>query len=128
VEPEQPVLKALVAGDRDAFYRAEQAARQDAGMPPYGRLAAVIVSATDLSAAMEFGQKLAATAPFGPDIRVLGPAPAPLALIRGRHRVRLLLHAKRSVNVPAALRVWLANMKTTGSVRFAVDVDPYGFL
>ena len=128
VEPTQPVLKALVAGDRDAFYRAEQAARQDAGMPPYGRLAAVIISASDLGAAMEFGQKLAAIAPFGPDIRVLGPAPAPLALIRGRHRVRLLLHAKRSVNVPAALRDWLAGAKTTGSVRLAVDVDPYNFL
>ena len=128
VEPQQPVLQALVAGDRDAFYRAEQAARQDAGMPPYGRLAAVIVSASDLGAAMEFGQQLAATAPYTQDIRVLGPAPAPLALVRGRHRVRLLLHAKRSVNVPAALRAWLAGAKPTGSVRMAVDVDPYSFL
>ncbi len=127
-EPEQPVLQALVAGDRDAFYRAEQAARQDAGMPPYGRLAAVIVSANDLSLAMTFAQKLAATAPFGDDVRVLGPAPAPLALIRGRHRVRLLLHAKRSVNVPAVLRSWLADAKPAGSVRLAVDVDPYNFL
>ena len=97
-------------------------------MPPYGRLAAVIVSANDLSLAMTFAQKLAATAPFGDDVRVLGPAPAPLALIRGRHRVRLLLHAKRSVNVPAVLRSWLADAKPAGSVRLAVDVDPYNFL
>ncbi|MCA8930236.1 MAG: primosomal protein N', partial [Alphaproteobacteria bacterium] len=128
VEPEQPVLQALVAGDRDAFYAVEKRARQEAGMPPYGRLAALIVSATDLAAAMEFGQHLAATAPHGPDVRVLGPAPAPLALIRGRHRVRLLLHAGHGVNVPAVLRAWLAGVKPTGSVRLAVDVDPYAFL
>lgn len=127
-EPQQPVLQALVAGDRDAFYAAEKRARQDAGMPPYGRLAALIISANDLSAAMEFGQRLAATAPHGPDIRVLGPAPAPLALIRGRHRVRLLLHAGRNINVPAALRSWLADAKPAGSVHLAIDVDPYSFL
>jgi len=127
-EPEQPVLKALVAGDRDAFYAAEKRARQDAGMPPYGRLAAVIVSANDLAAAMAFAQQLAASAPHTADIRVLGPAPAPLALIRGRHRVRLLLHAGRGVNVPAVLRAWLAGAKPSGSVRMAVDVDPYAFL
>lgn len=127
-EPGQPVLQALAAGDRDAFYKVEAAGRRDAGMPPYGRLAALIVSANDLSAAMEFAQRLAATAPHSPDVRVLGPAPAPLSLIRGRHRVRLLMHASRKVNVPAILRNWLAGAKPAGSIRLSVDVDPYGFL
>lgn len=127
-EPAQPVLKALAAGDRDAFYKAEMAARQDASMPPFGRLAALIVSANDMSAAMEFAQNLASTAPHSDKVRVLGPAPAPLALIRGRHRVRLLLHGGRSLNVPQTLRAWLANVKPSGSVRLSIDVDPYSFL
>ena len=128
VEPSQPVLQALKAGDRNAYYREEIAARRDAGMPPYGRLAALIVSANDLNAAMDFAQTLASTAPYGERVRVLGPAPAPLSLVRGRHRVRLLLHATRDVNVPAVLRDWLAGAKTTGSVRLSVDVDPFSFL
>jgi primosomal protein N' (replication factor Y) len=88
----------------------------------------LIISANDLGAAMDFAQQLAGTAPHGSDVRVLGPAPAPLSLIRGRHRVRLLLHAARNVNVPAVLRNWLAGAKPTGSVRLSIDVDPYGFL
>ena len=127
-EPAQPVLQALAAGDRDAFYRAEANARQDAGMPPYGRLAALIVSANNLGAAMEFAQQLAAKAPHGEHVRVLGPAPAPLSLIRGRHRVRLLLHGGRGLNVPQSLRTWLANTKPSGSIRLSIDVDPYSFL
>ncbi len=127
-EPSQPVLQALAAGDRDAFYRVEAAGRRDAGMPPFGRLAALIVSANDLGAAMDFAQQLAGTAPHGSDVRVLGPAPAPLSLIRGRHRVRLLMQAARNVNVPAVLRSWLAGVKPSGSVRLSIDVDPYGFL
>ncbi len=127
-EPTQPVLQALAAGDRDAFYKVEAAARRDAGMPPFGRLAALIISANDLGAAMEFAQQLAAAAPHGPHVRVLGPAPAPLALIRGRHRVRLLLHAGRDQNVPQILRAWLANAKPSGSVRLSIDVDPHSFL
>ena len=127
-EPAQPVLQALAAGDRDAFYRAEANARQDAGMPPYGRLAALIVSANNLGAAMEFAQQLAAKAPHGEHVRVLGPAPAPLSLIRGRHRVRLLLHGGRGLNVPQTLRTWLANTKPSGSIRLSIDVDPYSFL
>ena len=97
-------------------------------MPPFGRLAALIVSANDMSAAMEFAQNLASKAPHSDKVRVLGPAPAPLALIRGRHRVRLLLHGGRSLNVPQTLRAWLANVKPTGSVRLSIDVDPYSFL
>jgi primosomal protein N' (replication factor Y) len=127
-DPSQPVLQALAGGDRDAFYAAEAAARRSAGMPPYGRLAALIVSANDLSAAMEFAQTLAAGAPHGEKVRVLGPAPAPLSLVRGRHRVRLLLHAARDINVPQTLRQWLAGVKPAGSVRLTVDVDPYTFL
>ncbi|HKK30989.1 MAG TPA: primosomal protein N', partial [Alphaproteobacteria bacterium] len=127
-EPGQPVLQALAAGDRDAFYAAEAAARRDATMPPYGRLAAVVVSANDLTAAMAFARELAACAPHSDRVRVLGPTPAPLALVRGRHRVRLLLHAEREVNVPQAMRQWLAGARPSGSVRLAVDIDPYTFL
>ncbi len=127
-EPSQPVLQALAAGDRDGFYRVEAAARRDSRMPPFGRLAALIVSANELGPAMTFAQQLAATAPHGEKVRVLGPAPAPLSLIRGRHRVRLLLHAARDVNVPLILRDWLGGAKPSGSVRLTIDMDPYSFL
>ena len=127
-DPSQPVLQAIAAADRDAFYRAESSARRDASMPPYGRLASVIVTANDLGAAINFGQELASKAPFSDDVRVLGPAPAPISLVRGRHRVRLLLHAARTVNVPGLMHHWLSTAKPAGSVRVSVDVDPYSFL
>ena len=127
-DPSQPVLQAIAAADRDAFYRAESSARRDASMPPYGRLASVIVTANDLGAAINFGQELASKAPFSDDVRVLGPAPAPISLVRGRHRVRLLFHAARTVNVPGLMHHWLSTAKPAGSVRVSVDVDPYSFL
>jgi primosomal protein N' (replication factor Y) (superfamily II helicase) len=126
--PEQPVIAALVAGDRDAFLEREQAARRAAGMPPFGRLAALIIAGRDGDAVVQTGRALARAAPRGPDIQVLGPAPAPLAMLRGRHRHRLLLKAERGVNVSAVVREWLGKLKLPGSVRIQIDIDPYSFL
>src|SRR5215469_10160042 len=102
--PEQPVMKALAAGDRDRFLEAEAAARRSAGLPPFGRLAALIVSAADAEAADFAARALSRAAPQLPGVTVLGPAPAPLAVLRGRHRRRFLVKAGREVNVQAVLR------------------------
>jgi primosomal protein N' (replication factor Y) len=126
--PEQPVMQALAAGDRDRFLEAEAAQRRAAHLPPFARLAALIVSANDAESADFAARALARAAPHLPGVTVLGPAPAPLAVLRGRHRRRLLMQAERSVNVQAVLREWLAKVKFAGSVRLQVDVDPYSFL
>ena len=127
-QPDHPVICALVAGDRDTFLAAEAKARRDRRMPPFGRLAAVIVSGRDEGAVDAASRALGRTAPHGAGVDVLGPAPAPLAMIRGRHRRRLLLKAEKEVNVQAVLRRWLDQVRVKGGVRVDVDVDPYSFL
>jgi len=126
--PDQPVMKALAAGDRDRFLEAEAAARRSAGLPPFGRLAALIVSAGDAESADFAARALARSAPQLPGVNVLGPAPAPLAVLRGRHRRRFLVKAGREVNLQAVLHGWLSRVRVQGSVRLQVDIDPYSFL
>jgi primosomal protein N' (replication factor Y) len=126
--PEQPVMRALAAGDRDGFLEAEAAARRDAGLPPFGRLAALIVSAGDAEDADFAARALARAAPQLPGVTVLGPAPAPLAILRGRHRRRFLVKAERGVGLQALIRDWLARVRLAGSVRLQVDIDPYSFV
>ncbi|MEP9378613.1 primosomal protein N' [Aquabacter sp. CN5-332] len=127
--PEHPVMTALVKGDRAAFYESEIAARQEAHLPPFGRMASLVVSATDAHAAEAHARRLAACAPITKDVRVLGPAEAPLAVLRGRHRWRLLARAPRNFDLSAYLRAWRAVApKVTGNTRVAIDVDPLSFL
>jgi len=122
-----PVIKALAAGDRDAFLATEQDAREAFHMPPFGRLVALIVSGPDEAAVDEGARNLGRTAPHSADVQVLGPAPAPFALLRGRHRRRLLLKAKKEINVQAVVRDWLSRARWPKKVRVQVDVDPYSF-
>jgi primosomal protein N' (replication factor Y) len=126
--PDQPVMKALAAGDRDRFLEAEAAARRHAGLPPFGRLAALIVSAGDAETADFTARALSRAAPQLPGVTVLGPAPAPLAVLRSRHRRRFLVKAGRDVRLQAVLRDWLSRVRTAGSARIQVDIDPYSFL
>ncbi len=125
--PEHPVMRALSVGDRDSFLAHEADARRALAMPPFGRLAAVIVSATEAIAAEGVARALARCAPRGAGVTVLGPAPAPLSLLRGRYRYRLLLKAPRAARVAPLVRDWLAQVKPLGGVRVQVDIDPYSF-
>jgi primosomal protein N' (replication factor Y) len=128
-QPNHPVMKALIAGDREAFYASEIAARESAGYPPFGRLASLVISSGDKHAAEGFGRRLAGAAPSADAVRVLGPAEAPLALVRGRHRFRLLVKSPRAFDLSAYLREWLAAApKPKGDVRLEVDIDPQSFL
>jgi primosomal protein N' (replication factor Y) len=127
--PEHPVIQALASGDRDAFLAREIEARKAATMPPFGRLAALLVSAGSRDAAESYARSLARAAPPAHKIDVLGPAEAPLAVIRGRFRFRLLVKATREADLQAYLRLWLSEApKPKGDVRLNVDVDPYSFL
>jgi primosomal protein N' (replication factor Y) (superfamily II helicase) len=126
---EHPVMQALVSGDRDAFYEKEMAARREAGLPPFGRLASLLVSGSSREAAETYARAVALAAPAAAKIQVLGPAEAPLSVIRGRYRYRLLVKATREADLQAYLRLWLAQVpKAKGDVRLVVDIDPYSFL
>ena len=126
--PEHPVMQALAAQDRDAFAALEMAEREAAGLPPFGRLAALIVSGSDPEVLDRFVRDLAAAAPNAEGVDVFGPADAPFALVRGRRRKRFLVRADRGVDLQAFLGAWRARVKPPGSVRLAIDVDPYSFL
>ncbi|MBH5323000.1 primosomal protein N' [Aurantiacibacter sediminis] len=126
--PDAPVIAALEAGDRDAFYEAETESRRHAGAPPFGRWAAIIVSSEDDSEAREAANRIGTTRPFLDDVMILGPAPAPLALLRNRYRYRLLLNARRTANLQAVIRDWLRQVDHPPGVRVGVDIDPYSFV
>ncbi len=127
-QPEHPVMQALIAGDSEGFYREEIRLRQAAHLPPFGRMAALIVSATDRPQAETMARALARVANPPPEVVVLGPAEAPIAVVRGRHRFRLLVKTSRGFDMQAWLRAWLERApKPTGSVRIGIDVDPYSF-
>src|SRR5438128_5539073 len=128
-QPEHPVMRALVAGDREAFYASEIELREKTQYPPFGRLASLVVSAPERPAAESYARRLAAATPRADAVRVLGPAEAPLAVVRGRHRFRLLLKSPRGFDLSAYLRQWLAAApKRKGSVKLDVDVDPQSFM
>ncbi|BBK34153.1 primosomal protein N' [Allostella humosa] len=128
IEPAHPVIQALARGDRDGFLEAEIDGRRQAHMPPFSRLAALILSSPAAADVDRAAQMLARAAPVDRDLTVLGPAPAPLSVLRGRHRRRFLVNAPRTAPLQAILRDWLARVRLPGSVRCQVDVDPYGFL
>ena len=128
-QPDHPVMRAIVSGDAETFYEREVAEREKSGMPPFGRLAGLIVSAATRAEAEAHARALRRAAPAAKDIRVLGPAEAPLALIAGRHRFRLLVHGDRRAVMQVFVRTMLATgPKARGSVRVSVDIDPQSFL
>jgi primosomal protein N' (replication factor Y) (superfamily II helicase) len=133
-QPEHPVLRALIAQDRDAFYDAEIEQREQTHYPPFGRLASLVVSGPDRHNAESFARALVRAAPkaddaIGDALRILGPAEAPLALVRGRHRLRLLVKSPRAFDLSAYLRQWLsASPKPKGNIKLEIDIDPQSFL
>jgi primosomal protein N' (replication factor Y) (superfamily II helicase) len=128
-QPDHPVIAALISGDAERFYREETRVRELAGLPPFGRLAALVVSAAERDAAEGHARAMAQVADPPPGVAVLGPAEAPLALVRGRWRYRLLVKTERGVDLQAYLRAWMARCpKVRGNTKVAIDVDPQSFL
>ncbi|WP_050931135.1 primosomal protein N' [Aestuariivita boseongensis] len=128
-QPEHPVIRAILGGDEEAFWKAEAAERQAAGVPPYGRMAGIVLSGTDVGAVFDLGNALARN--DGPlrhiGAQVFGPAPAPIARIRGRHRVRLLVKAAKGAPIQGAIARWIAPIRLKGDLRLSVDIDPQSF-
>ena len=128
-QPEHPVMRALIVGDREAFYSHEIATRERFAYPPFGRLASLVVTGPDKHATEAYARTLAARAPLDETVRILGPAEAPLALVRGRHRYRLLVKSPRAFDLSGYLREWMAAApKLAGGIKREVDVDPQSFL
>jgi primosomal protein N' (replication factor Y) len=127
-DPDHPVMRALADGDRERFIAAESGGRKRAGLPPYGRLAALILSAPDQRVVDAVAGELARAAPGGDGVEVLGPAPAPLAILRGRHRRRFLLRTGRGQPIQAHIRKWLSGRRFPAQLRLQIDVDPQSFL
>ena len=126
-QPEHPIMVALKAHDREQFYDYEIAERQSHHMPPFGRLAAIILSALDAEQAEAAARKLRQSLPGHSNITVLGPVPAPLARLRGRHRWRFLIKADRAIRLQPFLRDWIQRAAIPKTVRVAVDIDPQSF-
>ncbi|WP_294621869.1 primosomal protein N' [uncultured Roseovarius sp.] len=128
-QPEHPVIRAILSGDEEGFWKAEAAARREAGVPPYGRMAGIILSSTDAQEVFDFAAELARR--DGPvravGAQVFGPAPAPIARVRGRHRVRLLVKAPKGVALQGAVAQWVGQLKPPTNLRLAVDIDPQSF-
>ncbi|MFG6538263.1 primosomal protein N' [Sulfitobacter sp. CS16] len=128
-QPEHPVIRAILAGEEEAFWAAEAGERRQAGVPPYGRMAGIILSGSDAAAVFDLGNHLARH--DGPlramGAQVFGPAPAPIARVRGRHRVRLLVKADKGVALQEALGRWVGGLRLKGDLRLAVDIDPQSF-
>lgn len=128
-QPEHPVIRAILGGDEEAFWRAEAAERKAAGVPPYGRFVGVILSSPDVATVFDFGAELARR--DGPlraiGAQVFGPAPAPVARVRGRHRVRLLIKAAKAAPIQSAVADWIAQLKLPNNLRLTVDIDPQSF-
>ena len=128
-QPEHPVITAILANDDEGFWRAEAAMREAAAMPPYGRLAGIVISSPDLAECFDLGNHLARHdgALRQIEAQVFGPAPAPVARVRGRHRVRLLVKAPKGAPIQAALAHWLNGLKYSNKLRLSVDIDPQSF-
>ena len=129
-QPDHPVIRAILAGDEEGFWTAEAASRAEAGVPPFGRMAGVVISDPDQATAFDVGHALARRAHVleGVGAELYGPAPAPIARIRGRHRVRLLVKAPRQSPIQPALAEWAAGVELPRSTRLSIDIDPQSFL
>ena len=127
-QPENPLIKALVNWDRKGFLDIEKRAREEAGMPPYGRLVSIVVRAINSNQADETARLVAARAPRASRVQILGPAPAPIAILRGRHRRRFLVKVDKNLNVQKLITAWLSTVNIPRNSRVEIDVDPYSFL
>ena len=129
-QPEHPVIRAILAGDEEGFWSAEAGERRAAGVPPYGRMAGIILSSPNVQEVFDLGTEMARhDAPLRKiGAQVYGPAPAPIARVRGRHRVRLLVKADKGVALQAALAEWVAQFRIPGTLRLSIDIDPQSFL
>ena len=121
-------MMALADNNRDGFLQIEREVRAELGLPPYGRLAAMILSAPSAQQVDEIALQIIQQAPNGEGVEVFGPAPAPIAVLRGRHRRRFLVKSPKNIDLSAYMAAWIARLRLPNAVRMSVDIDPYSFL
>ena len=128
-QPEHPVIRSILAGDEEAFWAAEAAERRAAGVPPYGRMAGIILSSPNVQDLFDLGADMARRDEPLRRIgaQVFGPAPAPIARVRGRHRVRLLVKADKGAPLQQALAQWVGQFRLPTNARLTIDIDPQSF-
>ncbi|HAX91492.1 MAG TPA: primosomal protein N' [Rhodospirillaceae bacterium] len=127
-QPDHPVMQALIKGERDAFMKAEMRERQNYHLPPFGRLATITIAGEDRAQVVKVAQMIAAAAPQNKNMRILGPAPAVFAILRGKIRYRLMIQAARNVALSPAIQAWLAPLTIPRTIKVQIDIDPYSFL
>jgi len=127
-EPEHPVVHALLTGNGESFLAAEKDARERHNMPPFGRLVGLILSGPDMADVLKQGRILAASAPVEHELHFVGPAPAPMARVRGQHRFRMLVHAPKDMKIQPIIRDWVNKVEKISGVKIKVDIDPYSFM
>lgn len=127
-QPEHPLMRALINGEGDALIAYEKEARRESNMPPFGRLAAIILESKNESIVQQTAHALANCCPTMKDIQILGPAPAPLYRLRGYYRIRFLIKTPRNINIQRIIQDWLHNIKFSSLVKCKIDIDPYSFL
>ncbi|NSX56498.1 primosomal protein N' [Parasulfitobacter algicola] len=128
-QPDHPVIRAILSGDEEDFWKAEAAEREQAGVPPFGRMAGIILSSPNVQEVFDFATEMARNdAPLRQiNAQLFGPAPAPIARIRGRHRVRLLIKAEKTAPLQASVERWISQFRPPNSLRLSVDIDPQSF-
>ena len=126
--PNHPVIQSLIKGARDEFIDTELSIRKKNKLPPYGKLASIIISDKDETKIISFCRALKKNIPLSKDVVVLGPAPASITKVRGRLRYRFLIKANKDINIQKFLHLWVDNLKKPSSVRMSIDIDPYYFL
>jgi primosomal protein N' (replication factor Y) (superfamily II helicase) len=128
-QPDHPVIRATLAGDDEGFWRVEAAERRALGMPPFGRLAGIILSSPKLQELTDYAMALAdRDEPLRRiGAQLFGPAPAPIARVRGRHRLRMLVKAAKGAPLQGALKAWSTQLKPPHDLRLTIDIDPQSF-
>lgn len=128
LNPENEILKALIDNDFERFLSIEKKMRKILKMPPFGKLAAVVVSGANRELTEKVAIYLGNVAPNDDFISTLGPAPAPVYMLRGKFRYRLLLKTAKTVKIQEIVRKWLRKVEAPKNVRINVDIDPYSFM
>ena len=127
-QPDNPVLKAICAGNRDEFMAGDMASRKSAKMPPFGQLMAVIVEAQKESVLNKFCKELADCAPSANGAKIMGPIAAQVYQIRNWYRMRFLITGDVKSNLQSLAKYWLSKVKVPANVRVKVDVGPQNFM
>lgn len=124
---EHPLMQALSAQNMQEFMVFEETTRKDFGFPPYGRLAALIVSGKNKAAVQKIADTLSATRPNIEKVDIYGPVPAVFHKLNHQYRWRFLIKGPKQVSLQKVLAHWLSAVSVPGHVRVQADIDPYNF-